>query len=49
MAWAHFFPGQPFEERHRAGHDVLHEAKLAIALYQSGFLKSLQDVRLQRE
>jgi DNA polymerase III epsilon subunit-like protein len=36
-AWSHFFPGQPFEEKHRAGHDAVHEAKLAFVLYQEGY------------
>jgi len=39
-AWGHFFPGEPFEEKHRAGHDVLHEARLAVALYERGYLIS---------
>jgi len=36
-AWSWFFPGQPFEEKHRAGHDVMHEARLACALFQGGY------------
>ncbi len=36
-AWDYFFPDTPFEEKHRAGHDALHEAKLAYALYQRGY------------
>ena len=40
-AWGYFFPKEPFEEKHRAGHDVLHEAKLAIALYERGYLGRL--------
>ena len=38
-AWDYFFPTEPFEEKHRAGHDALHEAKLALALYQRGYFK----------
>lgn len=36
--WLYFFPNEPFEAKHRAGHDVLHEAKLAIELYKQGLL-----------
>ncbi len=38
-AWSYFFPGQAFEDKHRAGHDATHEAKLAAAMYSRGFLK----------
>ena len=38
-AYAHFFPGETFQEKHRAGYDVLHEAKLAYALYKGGYLR----------
>lgn len=38
-AWSFFFPTEPFEEKHRAGDDALHEAKLALALYQRGYFK----------
>ena len=38
-AWRYFFPQEPFEEKHRAGWDVSHEAALAFALYQKGYLK----------
>jgi DNA polymerase III epsilon subunit-like protein len=36
-AYRWFFPKEPFEEKHRAGHDALHEAKLALSLYRRGF------------
>lgn len=35
-AWRYFLPDEPFEERHRAGHDALHEAKLAFKIHQRG-------------
>ncbi|MDD5700454.1 MAG: exonuclease domain-containing protein [Dehalococcoidales bacterium] len=38
-AWQYFFPDEPFEEKHRAGHDALAEAKLALALYQRGYIR----------
>ena len=38
-AWNHFFPQEPFTEKHRAGWDAAHEAKLAHKLYQQGYLK----------
>ncbi len=38
-AWGYFFPCEPFDEKHRAGHDVRHEARLAVALYQGGYIK----------
>ncbi len=40
-AWSYFFPDEPFEEKHRAGWDALHEARLAVALYAQGFLPLL--------
>ncbi|MDD5510645.1 MAG: 3'-5' exonuclease [Dehalococcoidales bacterium] len=36
-AYNWFFPETPFEEKHRAGHDAIHEAKLAYALYKRGY------------
>lgn len=39
-AWQYFFPNEPFEEKHRAGYDAIHEARLAIALYERGYLKN---------
>jgi len=36
-AWNWFFPGEYFNEKHRAGHDVMHEARLAVALYQGEY------------
>ena len=36
-AWRYFFPNDLFEEKHRAGHDALHEAMLALTLYQRGY------------
>ncbi|MFH0809821.1 MAG: 3'-5' exonuclease [Pseudomonadota bacterium] len=38
-AWGYFFPDQPFEDKHRAGHDSIHEAKLAVELYRRGLLE----------
>jgi DNA polymerase III subunit epsilon len=36
-AWAHFFPRDSYSQQHRAGSDVLQEAKLAYALDQKGY------------
>jgi hypothetical protein len=38
-AWRHFFPDRPFEEKHRAGHDVMAETELAKELFRQGYLK----------
>ncbi len=38
-AWSHFFPGDVFVEKHRAGYDAYKEAMLAIAMFDKGFLK----------
>jgi Exonuclease len=36
-AYSRFFPNEHFEEKHRAGYDVMQEAKLAYALDQKGY------------
>lgn len=38
-AWGHFFPGEPFQDSHRAGQDAIHGARLAVELYRRGLLK----------
>ncbi len=38
-AWAYFFPDRPFEDKHRAGHDAVCEAELAVEMYRRGVLK----------
>ncbi len=38
-AWREFFPEEPFEEKHRAGYDAVHEARLCGAMYARGLWK----------
>lgn len=35
--FSYFSPNTPFIEKHRAGYDSIHEARLALVLYQRGF------------
>jgi DNA polymerase III alpha subunit (gram-positive type) len=36
-AWAFFYPNEPFEEKHRAAYDAMHEAQLALSLSRRGY------------
>ena len=36
-AWAYFFPGQDYKEKHRAADDAMHEAAIIYELYKLGY------------
>ena len=36
-AWKHFFPDQPYVEKHRGGDDSFHEAAIVFELFKLGF------------
>ncbi|MDD2999465.1 MAG: hypothetical protein PHV05_10430 [Candidatus Riflebacteria bacterium] len=38
-AWKHFFPNEPYSEKHRGADDALHEAKIVYELYKMGVFK----------
>ncbi len=44
-AWEYFFPNEPLEENHRAGHHAMHAARMALALYYAGYFGIPQGVR----
>lgn len=42
-AWKHFFPNEPYSEKHRGVDDALHEAKIVYELYKMGVFKVPQN------
>lgn len=46
-AWKHFFPDEPYSEKHRGADDALHEARIVYELYKMGVFKVPQTAPVQ--